>query len=112
MRIWTTPGTSRGSSAIGFAGNVHCSEATRDLCEVLLLDSAHLQEQDAEYANRRGFSKHKPALPLYTVHDAERALAASRRCGSTRSGRSGGRGFRVPDAPRPERDAGGGLFRC
>ena len=58
----------------GFAGNVHCSEATRDLCEVLLLDSAHLQEQDAEYANRRGFSKHKPALPLYTVHDAERAL--------------------------------------
>ena len=41
---------------------------------MLLLDSAHLQEQDAEYANRRGFSKHKPALPLYTVHDAERAL--------------------------------------
>ena len=58
----------------GFAGKVHCSEATRDLCEVLLRDSAHLQEQDAEYANRRGFSKHKPALPLYTVHDAERAL--------------------------------------
>jgi metallo-beta-lactamase family protein len=59
----------------GFTGKIYCSEATEDLCEVLLRDSAHLQEQDAEYANRRGFSKHKPALPLYTAHDAERALA-------------------------------------
>ena len=59
----------------GFTGKVYCSEATEDLCEVLLRDSAHLQEHDAEYANRRGFSKHKPALPLYTAHDAERALA-------------------------------------
>ncbi len=59
----------------GYAGKVYCSEATQDLCEVLLRDSAHLQEQDAAYANRRGFSKHKPALPLYTVHDADRALA-------------------------------------
>jgi metallo-beta-lactamase family protein len=59
----------------GYAGEVHCSAATRDLCEILLTDSAHLQEQDADYANRRGFSKHKPALPLYTVRDAERALA-------------------------------------
>src|SRR5215213_371261 len=59
----------------GFAGKIYCSDATRDLCEILLRDSAHLQEQDAEYANRRGFSKHKPALPLYTVQDTERALA-------------------------------------
>lgn len=59
----------------GFAGPIFCSSATKDLCEILLLDSAHLQEQDAEYANRRGFSKHKPALPLYTTPDAERALA-------------------------------------
>src|SRR5215204_2538434 len=58
----------------GFEGEVHCTPATQDLCGILLLDSAHLQEQDAEYANRRGFSKHKPALPLYTVHDAERAI--------------------------------------
>jgi metallo-beta-lactamase family protein len=58
----------------GFSGKVHCSEATQDLCEILLRDSAYLQEQDADYANRRNFSKHKPALPLYTVHDAERAL--------------------------------------
>ncbi|WP_036283908.1 MBL fold metallo-hydrolase RNA specificity domain-containing protein [Methylocystis sp. ATCC 49242] len=58
----------------GFKGPVYCSDATRDLCEILLPDSAHLLEQDAEYANRRGFSKHKPALPLYNATDAERAL--------------------------------------
>ncbi len=58
----------------GFAGRVHCTDATRDLCGILLPDSAHLQEQDAEFANRHGFSKHKPALPLYRVEDAERAL--------------------------------------
>lgn len=59
----------------GFKGPVHCSAATQDLCGILLPDSAHLQEQDASYANRRKFSKHKPARPLYTVRDAERALA-------------------------------------
>ena len=59
----------------GFSGQVYCSSATKDLCEILLLDSAYLQEQDAEYANRHKFSKHKPALPLYTIPDAERALA-------------------------------------
>ncbi len=58
----------------GYAGRVHCSPATRDLCEILLPDSGFLQEKDAEFANRHGFSKHKPALPLYTLGDAERAL--------------------------------------
>ena len=58
----------------GFRGPVYCSEATRDLCTILLPDSGHLQEEEANYANRRGFSKHRPALPLYTVADAERAL--------------------------------------
>lgn len=58
----------------GFAGAIVCSEATAALCEVLLRDSGHLQEQDARFANKRGFSKHKPALPLYTVKDAEAAL--------------------------------------
>jgi metallo-beta-lactamase family protein len=58
----------------GFKGPVYCSSATKDLCGILLRDSAHLQEQDAEYANRHRFSKHKPALPLYTTADAERAL--------------------------------------
>ncbi|PKO47510.1 MAG: MBL fold metallo-hydrolase [Betaproteobacteria bacterium HGW-Betaproteobacteria-22] len=59
----------------GFTGRVYCTEATRDLCEILLPDSAHLQEEEAEYANRRGFSKHHPALPLYTQEDAKNALS-------------------------------------
>lgn len=58
----------------GFEGPIVCSAATADLCQILLPDAAHLQEKDAEYANRHGFSKHKPALPLYNLHDAEQAL--------------------------------------
>ena len=58
----------------GFSGRVYCSKATKDLCEILLPDAAHLQEEEARYANKRGFSKHKPALPLFTKEDAERAL--------------------------------------
>lgn len=59
----------------GFSGKVYCSEATSDLCEVLLLDAAHLQEEEARYANKSGFSKHNPAFPLYTQEDAQNALA-------------------------------------
>ncbi|MBS0440353.1 MAG: MBL fold metallo-hydrolase [Proteobacteria bacterium] len=59
----------------GFKGPIHCTQATRDLAEVMLLDSAHLQEEDARRANRFGFSRHAPALPLYTVADAKRAIA-------------------------------------
>jgi metallo-beta-lactamase family protein len=59
----------------GFKGPIYCTEATRDLCAILLPDSGYLQEKDAEFANRHGFSKHAPALPLYTAEDAERALA-------------------------------------
>ncbi|GIK49811.1 MAG: MBL fold metallo-hydrolase [Alphaproteobacteria bacterium] len=58
----------------GFSGPIYCSSATADLCDILLKDSAHIAEKDAEYANRKGHTKHKPALPLYTVRDAERAL--------------------------------------
>lgn len=58
----------------GFTGPVYCTPATRDLCAILLPDSGHLQEKDADYANRHGFSKHHPALPLYTKEDAERAV--------------------------------------
>jgi glyoxylase-like metal-dependent hydrolase (beta-lactamase superfamily II) len=57
----------------GFEGPVHCTPATRELVEILLLDSAEIQEQDADYARRKGFSEHDP-LPLYTVKDARRAL--------------------------------------
>ena len=49
----------------GFRGKVYCSRATRDLCGILLPDSGHLQEEEAKYANRQGFSKHRPALPLW-----------------------------------------------
>lgn len=58
----------------GFKGPVFCTSATRDLCEILLLDSGRLQERDAEFANRHGFSKHRPALPLYTEEEARTSL--------------------------------------
>ena len=58
----------------GFRGPVYCTEATRDLCGLMLPDSGHLQEEDAFYANRHGFSKHQPALPLYTEQDARKTL--------------------------------------
>ena len=54
----------------GFAGTVYASASTRDLCKILLPDSGHIQEEDATFANRHGFSKHAPALPLYTRQDA------------------------------------------
>lgn len=58
----------------GFRGPVHCTPGTRDLCGILLPDSGYLQEEEAEYANRHGFSKHHPAEPLYTQQDAIRSL--------------------------------------
>ena len=58
----------------GFAGPVHASTGTADLCGILLPDSGHLQEEEARYANKRGFSRHKPALPLYTEEDARASL--------------------------------------
>ena len=59
----------------GFRGPVHATRATCDLAAVLLMDSAHLQEEDARRANRYGYSKHAKALPLYTKADARRAIA-------------------------------------
>lgn len=58
----------------GFSGKIYCSEATFDLCRILLPDSGHLLEEEANYANRHGFSKHSPALPLYSEADAVRSL--------------------------------------
>lgn len=58
----------------GFKGKIYCSGATHDLCKILLPDSGHLQEEDAASANRGGYSKHQPALPLYTKADALHAL--------------------------------------
>ena len=58
----------------GFTGRIFCTEPTRDLCAILLPDSGHINEKDAEFANRHRFSKHKPALPLYTLKDAKTSL--------------------------------------
>ncbi|HEU5085437.1 MAG TPA: MBL fold metallo-hydrolase [Acidimicrobiales bacterium] len=59
----------------GFAGPVLCTPFTAELADIVLEDSARLQEEEAAYANRAGYSKHRPALPLYTRDDAELALS-------------------------------------
>ena len=56
----------------GFRGEIFCTPPTAKLCDIILPDSGRIQEQDAEYANRKNFSKHSPALPLYTEADALR----------------------------------------
>lgn len=58
----------------GFAGDVHATAGTAALAGIVLPDAGHLQEEEAAYANRKGFSKHHPALPLYTEADARRSL--------------------------------------
>ena len=58
----------------GFRGKVICTPATRDLCSLLLPDSGHLQEEEAKYARKKGYSKHANPAPLYTAQDAEAAL--------------------------------------
>ena len=60
----------------GFHGPIHATAATQELCEIMLPDSARLQEEEAGYHNRHGSSRHKPALPLYDEADARRALIA------------------------------------
>src|SRR5262249_17239391 len=78
----------------GFRGRVFCTPATKELCSLVLPDSAHIQEEDAREANRHGFTRHQPALPLYTSADAARALERLQPAGydrpmpllSTRSG--------------------------
>jgi metallo-beta-lactamase family protein len=69
--------------AQGFRGPIYCSPATLELCRILLPDSGSLQEEDARFANRHGFSKHRPALPLYTRADA---LAALEQCRPIQAG--------------------------
>jgi metallo-beta-lactamase family protein len=60
--------------AQGFKGRIFCTPGTRDLCTLVLPDSAKIQEEDARRANRKGYTKHAPALPLYTSLDAARTL--------------------------------------
>jgi metallo-beta-lactamase family protein len=59
----------------GWAGPVYVTEGTAGLAEIVLADSAHLQEEDARFANTRGWTKHHPAVPLYDARDAARACA-------------------------------------
>ncbi len=58
----------------GFTGPIHCTAGTRRLAEIVLLDAGRLQEEQAEHANRHGYSKHTPALPLFTEDDARDCL--------------------------------------
>lgn len=58
----------------GFSGPIYCTPATAELLELLLRDSAHLQEEEARYANKRKSSRHVPAKPLFTIQDAEAAI--------------------------------------
>ena len=69
--------------ALGYDKPVYCSRGTADLLKLLLPDSARLQEEEAEYRNRKGLTRHKPALPLYTEEHARETLKLLRTCPNT-----------------------------
>ncbi len=58
----------------GYFGPIYCTEPTKDLTKIILLDSAKIQEEDARKANEYSFTKHKPAEPLYDIHDAKQVI--------------------------------------
>lgn len=62
----------------GFVGPIHCTAGTADLVSIVLRDAGRLQEEDAARANRNGYSRHQPALPLYTLKEAEAVLGQLR----------------------------------
>jgi metallo-beta-lactamase family protein len=62
----------------GFRGPVYATQRSLELCRIVLPDSGRLQEEEAAYANRKGYSKHRPALSLFSEHDAEAILARFR----------------------------------
>ena len=74
----------------GFTGPIFCTDGTADLLRIMLPDAAHLQEEEAAFANQHRTSRHDPALPLFTTADAERALARVHRVA-----------FHVPFKPVP-----------
>ena len=103
----------------GFRGRVTCTRDTAELAAIVLRDSAHLQEEDAAYANDAGFSRHHPALPLYDHHDVERTLRLFAPVGFDADGRAGPgcrRHTRVRRATswarRPSRSASGSTARA
>jgi metallo-beta-lactamase family protein len=74
----------------GYRGPVYCTGGTRDLSGIMLPDSARIQEEEAKYANKRGYSKHSPALPLYEEADAFAALKLFETFGFDRPRKLGG----------------------
>ena len=64
----------------GYTGPIYCTEPTEELTRILLADSGHLQEEDARYANKKGHTRHKPALPLYTQEDATASMKHFKGC--------------------------------
>ena len=94
----------------GYTGPVFCTPGTADLLRVMLPDAAHLQEEEADFNNRHRTSKHDPALPLFTIEDADRVLARVKAVS-----------FGEPFAPAPGVEArfinsghilGAGLVQC
>jgi len=65
----------------GFRGPIYCTPGTADLLKIMLPDAAHLQEEEAQFANRHQTSKHQPALPLFTTADADQVLTQVRPVG-------------------------------
>ena len=58
----------------GYGGPIYCTLPTRDLCNIMLPDSGRIHEEDARYANKKGYSRHHPALPLYTEKDGKAVI--------------------------------------
>ena len=58
----------------GYRGPIYATPSTIDLCSIILPDSGHLQEEDAEFHNKFKTSKHDPALPLYTMEEAQECM--------------------------------------
>ena len=58
----------------GFSGKIFCSHPTKEIASLILLDSAKIQEEEADLANKNNYSKHNPAIPLYTTDDAKNVL--------------------------------------
>ena len=92
----------------GFRGRIFCTPGTKELCSLVLPDAAHIQEEDAREANRHGFSKHVPALPLYTSADAARALTQLQPVGYDREIPIWGHTRVEPGANQPPANAGTG----
>ena len=75
--------------AQGYKGRVFCTPGTKDLCQLVLPDAGRIQEEDARQANKHGYSKHDPAMPLFDESDALRALTQLQPVGYQRADRGG-----------------------